>query len=197
MLRPRLLGAELFALFVVGAAGGLIGDQGHVVSGTTKYLATGVPYIWKSQIWFPLLVGAATAALAELRLHIAPQRRDGGVKEGLAAVASIIVLYAVTALVRDSPQGPATALVFALAGVVGCRFADGRPALICGLLAAVVGSATEMVMVAAGVFEYGNGVNGLGGVAPWLPGLYFAFGVVAARLGELFARRRCGPQQAS
>jgi hypothetical protein len=190
MVRPRLAGVELLMLFVVGAAGGLIGDQGHVVSGTTRYLATGVPFIWKSALWFPVLVGGATAALGELRLRIARPRPQGDIKEAVGAIASIVALYAVTAVVRHSPLVPATALVFALAALVACRFGDGRPAILCGLLAAVVGSAIEMVMVAAGVFEYGQGVDGLGGVAPWLPALYFAFGVVAARLGELLAARR-------
>lgn len=126
-------------LFLLGAAGGLIGDQGHVASGTTRYLDHGVPFVWESALWFPLLVGAATLALGEIRLRLARPRPGGGVRAGVAAVACIIGLYAVTALVRDQPLGPATALVFAL--------------------------------------------------APWLPALYFAFGVVAARLGELLHHR--------
>src|SRR5207244_13405635 len=35
----RLSAASLAGLFLLGAAGGLIGDQGHVASGTTAYLA--------------------------------------------------------------------------------------------------------------------------------------------------------------
>ena len=59
--------------------------------------------------------------------------------------------------------------------------------------AALAGCVTESVMSAAGVFEYARGIDGLAGVAPWLPGLYFAFGVVAARLGELCATWRPAP----
>jgi hypothetical protein len=189
MVRRRLPYGALLALFLLGGAGGLIGDAGHVVSGTTRYLSSALPFIWKSQLWFPLLVGAATATLAQLRLWMAPPREEGGIAEGCAAVAAVIGLYAITALVRDSALEPATALVYALAALVVRRFADGPPAIACGVIAALVGPAAEMVLVAAGLCEYTSGVDGLMGVAPWLPGLYFAFGVVAARLGELFASR--------
>jgi hypothetical protein len=179
----------LLALFAIGAAGGLIGDEGHVASGTTRYISHALPFVWKSQLWFPLLVGGATCALAELRLALAPARAEGGLRDGVAAVASVVGLYALTALLRHDPLGPSTALCYALAALTAWHFADGRAALACGVIAALIGPATEIVIVAAGLSEYGDGVDGLAGVAPWLPALYFAFGVVAARLGELLAAR--------
>lgn len=185
----RLRTTELLALFAIGAIGGLIGDQGHVVSGTTRYIDHGVPFIWKSAIWFPLLVGGATAGTAELRLWLA-KPRPGDIWEGIGAAASVIAIYAVTALVRDTALGPATALVWSLAALVLWRFGGDRSALICAIAAAVVGTVVEVAMVGAGVFEYADAIDSLGGVPPWLPGLYFAFGAVAARLGELFATAR-------
>jgi hypothetical protein len=184
--------SALLALFVLGAAGGLIGDEGHVASGTTRYISHALPFIWKSQLWFPLLVGGATCAIAELRLALAPPRTEGGFGDGAAAVAAIVGLYALTALLRHDPLAPATALCYALAALTAWHFADGRAALTCGVVAAIIGPAAEIVLVAAGVSEYTEGVDGLFGVAPWLPALYFAFGVVAARLGELFAARAVG-----
>jgi hypothetical protein len=189
MLRPRLKPSALLALFLLGAAGGLIGDEGHVASGTTRYISHALPFIWKSQLWFPLLVGGATCATAELRLALAPPRPEGGFGEGAAAVAAIVGLYALTALLRHDPLAPATSLCYALAALTAWQFADGRAALTCGIVAAIIGPATEIVLVAAGVSEYAEGIDGLFGVPPWLPALYFAFGVVAARLGELFATR--------
>jgi hypothetical protein len=189
MRRLRLAPSALLALFLIGASGGLIGDEGHVASGTTRYLSHALPFVWKSQLWFPLLVGAATCALAEIRLALAPPRLEGGVAEGVASIASVVGLYSLTALVRHDPLGPATALCYALAALIAWHFVDGRAALACGALAAVVGPATEIALVAAGVCEYTKGVDGLFGVAPWLPALYFAFGVVAARLAELLATR--------
>jgi hypothetical protein len=172
---------------MIGAAGGLVGDQGHVVSGTTRYLATGFPFVWKSQLWFPLLVGSGTVAVGELRLRIAPVRARGDWSDGLAAIAAVLAIYAVTALVRGRPLGPGTVLVAGLAVLVWRALGASTPGAVCGLIAAIVGTTTEIVMVAAGVFEYADDADALAGVAPWLPALYFAFGVVAARLGELLA----------
>jgi len=108
----------------------------------------------------------------------------------IGAAASVIAIYAVTAVVRDAALGPATVLVWSLAALVLWRFGDGRPALICAIAVAIIGTVVEIVMVGAGIFEYAGPIDSLGGVPPWLPGLYFAFGVVAARLGELFATAR-------
>jgi hypothetical protein len=47
---------------------------------------------------------------------------------------------------------------------------------------------TEIVLAGAGIFEYADDVSQLAGVAAWLPGLYLAYGVVAARLGMMLAR---------
>jgi hypothetical protein len=185
----RRLGAPaLLGLFAIGAAASLVGDQGHVASGATRYLDHGVPFIWESALWFPLMVGAGTVALAAVRLRLAPARSDLGLREAAAGIAAVSAIYAVTALVRDEPLGPATALVFALASLVTARFADDRSALVCGLLAVVAGTTTEIVMSAAGVFEYAHDIDPLAGVPPWLPALYFSFGVVSARLGEVFSR---------
>ena len=73
----RLSAAALAGLFALGAAGGLLGDQGHVASGTTAYLPSSkdVPFVWESPLWFPALVGLLTASLAEVRLRVAPPRR--------------------------------------------------------------------------------------------------------------------------
>ena len=177
-------------LFAIGAGGGLIGDQGHVASGTTRYLDRGVPFIWESAFWFVLLVGGATVALGELRLRLAPPRPGGGWRAGVAAVAAVVGLYALTALLRDQPLGPTTALVASLAAVMACVLADGRPALTCGALAAVNGTVFEAVLVRLEVFEYAADIDAFAGVPPWLPALYFAFGVAAARLAELLTPTR-------
>jgi len=188
----RLSAASLAGLFALGAAGALLGDQGHVASGTTTYLSAskGVPFVWESPLWFPALVGVLTASLAELRLRIAPPRGIGGWSDGAAAVAAVLALYAVTALVRHEPLGPSTVLVYALAVLVWRLFGNDLPSAACGAVAAIVGVTSEIVLVAAGVFEYSHQIDRLAGVAPWLPGLYFAFGVVVARLGELCSRER-------
>ena len=39
----------VWALFAIGALGGLIGDACHIYAGTTEYLKDDIPFIWTSQ----------------------------------------------------------------------------------------------------------------------------------------------------
>ena len=181
---------SLLLLFAIGAACGLVGDHAAVDAGATRYLNTGgVPFIWDSPLFFAVMVGLATAATAEFRLHLGPAR-PGDVWEGLAAVASVVGIYVLTSILADEHTGSATVLVGCLAVLVLVRFGDGRPAILCGSLVAVVGPLVEIIEVEAGIFEYAENVDGLAGVGPWLVPLYFAYGVVSARLGEILAEPR-------
>jgi hypothetical protein len=190
----RLTARELLILFAAGAAGGLVGDAGHVQAGTTTYLDDATPFIWESALWFPILVGLATASLGELRLRLGPARPGFDPRVGIGAIAAVLALYAVTALVYDQPEGPATTLIVMLAVLIACWLAGGRPAIACGLAAAVAGPLAEIVIVELDLAEYADSADSLFGVALWLPALYFAFGFVAARLAELLvARRRAAP----
>ena len=60
----------------------------------------------------------------------------------------------------------------------------------CGVLAALGGPLVEALLVGAGVFRYADDSSALFGVAPWLPALYFVFGVGVAVLAEIAARDR-------
>ncbi|MBB4855101.1 hypothetical protein HNP40_002493 [Mycobacteroides chelonae] len=177
------------ALFVVGAIVAPVGDHAHVVTGTTRYLVDNVPFVWGSPVWFPVLVGLATVGLAELRLHLPAPRTTPTVRQGVAGIAAVIGTYVVTALGVGSQIAPLTALIAALAALVWTALGDWQGAL-CGVVIAVVGPAVEIALTKSAVFEYTASRDGLWGVAPWLPPLYFAFGVVAALLGELAYKRR-------
>lgn len=181
----RLSGRSALALFGIGAVGGLAGDACHVAAGTTTYLDESLPFIWKSQLWFPVAVGLATVTAGEVRLRLGPACTDGDLTEALAAIASVIGIYALTAAVTDEDPLAATVLIWCLALLVFARFGDGRPALVCAVLAAVLGPLAEVVVVEADLARYAETADGYLGVAEWLPALYFAFGVVAARLAEM------------
>ena len=180
---------ELVFLFLLGAVASLIGDHSHVVTGTTEYLTDAVPVVWSSPIWFPLLVAVATVSLAELRLHLPAPRTSVTARQGLAGVAAVVGTYVVTALVHSAPPVPSTVLIFALAMITWCALGDG-PGALCGALAAIGGPIVEAVLAAAGVLRYADDSDALFGVAPWLPALYFAFGVVVALLAEVAAKDR-------
>ncbi len=180
------------ALFAIGAIGGLIGDAAHVQAGATTYLSDAVPFIWESALWFPIAVGLATVATGQLRLLLGPVRPLPGIdgdgerlREAAAGIATVLAIYALTAVLADEPEGPATILVVMAAVLCLLRFGSGVPALVCGLAAAVLGPLAEILLVEAGVAEYGPSCDGLFGVALWLPALYFAFGAVVSRLTEL------------
>lgn len=177
-------------LFVVGGVAGLIGDHGHVVTGTLIYLPAShrSPFVWTSPIWFPALVGTATVLIAELRLHLGPARTAVTARQGLGGVAAVVGTYAVTALAHTAPAFVSTVLIGAIAAVTWAVLGD-RSAVGCAVAIAIVGPAVEAALVAVKVFRYADGSDGLLGVAPWLVPLYFAFGVVAALLGEIATKR--------
>jgi hypothetical protein len=184
----RLPVSRFGALFVIGAVVTPFGDHGHIASGTTEYIARGGPFIWDTSIWFPLLVGIATVVLAEMRLRLGAPRSGLSWRDGLGAVAAMMALYAVTALVRHQPLGPATLLVASLVALLTAVIGD-RASAICGLAAGAGGTVIEIALIAAKQFRYADDIGVFLTVAPWTPPLYFAFGVVAARLGEVAA---CG-----
>ena len=185
----------VFLLFALGAAAGLVGDHCHVVTGTLEYLPAGrsVPFLWSSPFWFPALVGIATVSLAELRLHLPGPRSDVTVRQGIAGAAAVVGAYVLTGVMHTAPTVPATVKISEVAEKKKKKLGD-RPAVLCGVLAAVVGPLVEIVLVQLGVFRYAPRCDWLFGVGPWLVPLYFAFGVVAALLGEVGARRQSQPR---
>ena len=188
--RGHLGAAALGVLFVVGAVGGLIGDMCHVESGTTIYLEDPLPYVWRSQLWFPLMVGGGTAALGWIRVRLAGA--GGGAtdpRDAVAMIAAVLGLYALTALLRGEPQASGAVAAYAVGALICARWTRDRVDLLCAALAAVFGVGAEIVLSAAGVFEYADDVEQVAGVAIWLPALYLAYGVVAARLGSMLAER--------
>lgn len=171
-------------LFALGAAASLVGDHSHIVTGTTEYLSTASPFVWSSPLWFPILVGLATVSIAELRLHLPAARTSVTARQGLAGVAAVLGIYVTTALVHSGSAVPVNTLIYALAVITWCALGD-RYGAVCGAVAAVVGPAAEAVIAAAGLARYAQDSDALFGVAPWLPALYFAFGVVVSLLAEI------------
>jgi hypothetical protein len=73
-------------------------------------------------------------------------------------------------------------LTASLAVLVWAWWDPSRGALLVAVTAAVLGPLAEMAASAAGLAHYASDADGLGGVAPWLPSVYFAAGAVSSRL---------------
>lgn len=177
------------AIIVIGFVVGLAGDACHVASGTTEYEWDGVPTIWRSAIWFPLLLSGAllSAALAGERWAGEPVRGRGR-SDLVTGAGAILALYALTAVVRDQPDTVTVVLIGALAVAIWSWWDPSPGSLAIALAAAVLGPLAEILVVELGAASYAPGADSLAGVAPWLPCLYFAAGAVASRLWAAVAR---------
>jgi hypothetical protein len=178
--------SRLCWLFLIGAIVSPLGDHGHITTGTTAYLSRATPFVGDSPLWFLVMVGISTAGLADLRLRLGAPRPNVTWRDGVVALAAMLAVYAVTALLRHQPIVPATVLVVALAALVAGTLGD-RAGILCGVAAGVGGVVVEALLIKAGLFKYADEIALLFGVAPWTPALYFCFGVVGARLGEVAA----------
>jgi hypothetical protein len=185
----KLRVVNVVVLFLLGAVAGLIGDHSHVATGITEYFTDVVPFVWSSPFWFPVLVGRGNRVVggATALVASAASRADGPPRAGRSGCGRRHVLPDCSAY--TGPVVLVTVLIAASATLVWCVLGDA-PSVVCGVLAAVIGPVVEILLVAMGVFRYADVTDGLLGVAPFLVPLYFAFGVVAALLGELSSGAR-------
>ncbi len=173
---PRLL------TFLLGFGTGLAGDACHVTSGTTVYDWDGVPTLWNSAIWFPFVVGIAVLGAAEVGARLDLPSRTRTRVDVVLGSAVVLALYALTATLRGQPTTVSVVLCGAIALAVWAWWDPTPRSLAVAVGAAILGPVAEMGVVAAGASHYTNGSDALGGVAPWLPCLYFAAGAVASGL---------------
>lgn len=182
-------GATAAVIAALGFAVGLAGDACHVASGTTRYEWAGVPTIWRSAVWFPFVVAGASVIAAWLGERWGGEpvriRRRADVVAGSALV---LALYALTATLRDTPVTVSVLLIGALAVAIWAWWDPSPGALGIALALALAGPLVEIAVTSAGASSYAADSDGLWGVAPWLPCLYFAAGAVSARLWSAVSR---------
>ena len=174
---------------VLGGAIGLAGDACHIASGTNHYDVDAVPTLWRSALWFPFAVGLAVllGAWVADRLDLPPSRRRtrADVPAGAAAV---LALYALTAVLRHQPMTVSVVLTASIAVLVWAWWDPSPGALLVAVVAAVLGPLAEIAVSAADLAHYAPDADGLGGVPPWLPCVYFAAGAVTSRLWAALER---------
>ena len=101
-------------------------------------------------------------------------------RDAVTGAALVLALYALTALLRGEPATVSVVLTAALAVAIWSWWDPSAGAFAVAAGAAVAGPAVEIAIVALDGASYAD--DGLFGVAPWLPCLYFAAGSVAAGL---------------
>jgi hypothetical protein len=169
------------AIAGLGFVVGLAGDATHVASGTTRYEWSGVPEIWNSQVWFPFLIAASVLAAAWLgRLATLPSERSRRPADVIGGAALVLALYALTSLLRGRPATVSVVLTAAIALAIWSWWDPSPGAFAVATAAAVLGPAAEILLVELGAASYAD--DGLAGVAPWLPCLYFGAGAIASGL---------------
>ena len=171
---PRLV------TFLLGFGIGLAGDACHVASGTTVYDWDGVPTLWNSAIWFPFVVGLAVLGAAEVGSRLDLPSRTRTRIDVVIGSAVVLALYALTATLRGQETTVSVVLCGAIAVAVWAWWDPNPRSLAVALVAAILGPLAEVAVVAMGASHYTSGSDALGGVAPWLPCLYFAAGAVAS-----------------
>jgi hypothetical protein len=167
-------------VFLLGFGIGLAGDACHVASGTTAYDWTDVPTLWKSALWVPFLVGFAVLGAAEAGHRAGLPARARSRTDVVVGAAAVLALYAFTATLRGQPTTVSVVLCAAIAVAVWAWWDPTPRAFWIAAGATVLGPVAEMLVSAAGAAHYANDSDGLFGVAPWLPCLYFAAGAVAS-----------------
>ena len=183
--RTLSAGQTAAAILALSLVVGLAGDACHVAAGTTRYEWDGIPTLWRSAIWFPLALSASVLAAAWLSARAGtPAARRRTRVDALAGAAVVLALYALTALLNHTPTTVSVVLVGAIAVAVWAWWDPSPGALAVAVAASLLGPLAEIAVVAAGASSYGPGADGLAGVAPWLPCLYFAAGAVTARLWQ-------------
>ena len=117
-----------------------------------------------------------------------PAVRVRGRADVVTGAALVLALYALTAALRGEPTTVSVVLTGALALAIWSWWDPSRGALVVAIGAAIAGPLVEIWIVGAGAANYADDSDSLGGVAPWLPCLYFAAGAVASRLWAAIAR---------
>lgn len=179
---PRPSDAATAAIvFAIGFVTSLLGDAGHVASGTTEYLWDDVPAIWRSAVWFPFAVAGAILLIAYIGRRVGlpetNQRTRGDVALGVAAV---LGLYALTSVLHDQPTTVAVIACSSIAALIVLWWDPSPGAFALAIAAAIIGPVAEMLVMEIGAARYLPGSDGLVNVSPMLPPLYFAAGGVAS-----------------
>ncbi len=174
--------ATAVAVFILGFVVSLAGDATHVASATTVYEWIDFPELWMSALWFPFAVAGSVLAAAWIADRRSIESRPHSRGEAVLGAALVLALYALTSALHGQPDTVSVVLCSAVAVAIWAWWNPSPQAFAFALGAAIFGPLAEIGIVELGAASYTPGSDGLAGVAPWLPCIYFAAGAVACGL---------------
>lgn len=182
----RLFWYTLLTLVVVP-----LGDTAHVQSGTTQYLVHYGPRIGAAPLWFLAAVVFGLLVAAELRARVVTWFNEPPPRftkaDAVGAVCGVLLIYLATSLLRNVNLVWSTALIWSAALLMWSVLERTRAGLCLGLLVSLA-AGVEVACVQLGLIGYADDIDVLFGVAPWLPGLYFAIGVAVSIIDDVISR---------
>jgi hypothetical protein len=192
---PRRILARIAILALSGAALMFLGDQCHVISGTTAYPPSGwtLPIVGVPAWIFPLfastlvVVGLTHPALD--RVLARPTRVPLRFRHVAIGLVSFLALWAASGFLPLATGG-AKDIVLALGvALVWWLFDRTWQGLAIGAVTALGGVVAEVLLTRSGAFHYATHARNLFGVASWLPLLYVAGSVTGGNLGRWLSLR--------
>jgi insulin-induced protein INSIG len=194
------MGRAAIVLFVLGATVGSALDGIHTHSGTTAYAHE---IVWRMAWWTPFVFGFAGVGIGlgyslverRTRRPVAPDATWTGALAGFGLFA---LLYFASGYL---PVSNTSKLVVLGAGVLVLFVGTARTrvALVLACVAAVLGPAFEVMLVALGAFRHLQ-PDALG-IPVWLPALYaagsFGFGVLGNKIERALRPRSLTPWSAA
>jgi len=168
----------ILILFALGAIGGTLGDLSHVLTGTTGYpqdfywwyLPYGLPF------WVPLLFGSLTVILGgtHIQMTLGTKSDLGSFQWRFSGSFACLGLYLVSGFL-PWPAGHLSDLVLGLVSFfIWWTWDRSLLGLGGGVVAAILGTSFEIILVHKQIFYYQPHAANLFGVPSWLPWLYFA-----------------------
>ena len=182
--RPTIRPFTLLAVAVAGAVLGTAWDLLHVRTHTTVYSIGLGRMPWWVPLEFAAVYVAGVVGIARLG---APVKSAHSTNRLIAEVGWLTIVYAITAF---GHRYELVVVALALVALLARRrtfSAILRPNIVPAVALVVLGSATEAVLIASGVFGYTHA--SLGNIPLWLPLLYanaipFAVALTEAAIEE-------------
>ena len=188
---------KVLIIFAVGFILGPIGDFSHVQTQTTAYPDHYGLYFFGLPFWVPFLFGLAALAVGlshpAFDKMMGPQYDRPGSKTLGRVMGGLLIFLGAYCLSGMLPpdKGFHNDLMLGLIAIATWAILDWTwQGIVLGILTAIAGTLTEIILVHLKIFFYLPPRNNLFGVASWLPWLYFTASVTVGNLGRYLSKEK-------